>query len=190
MENPPTVKFPPIPAPPLTLNAPELTLPRVPEFVDVIKTFPLKDASDTKLENPPTVKFPPIPAPPLTLNAPVLTLPRVAEFVDVTRTLPLKDASDIKLETPPTFKRPPIPAPPPTISAPDELLVEGSLDVTFIVLKVELPEKLVVPLIATLPLTSNVTLGLIFPIPTNPPLVFIPKGFAPFWSAELIYPLS
>ena len=84
------------------------------------------------------------------------------------------------------FKFPPIPTPPTTVRAPELELIDPFKEVIPTVLKVEFPEKLVdppidnPPLMVALPLTSNATLGLIFPIPTNPPLVFIPNVFAPF----------
>ena len=43
---------------------------------------------------------------------------------------------------------------------------------------------------ATLPLTSSVEIGVIFPIPTNPPIVFIPRELLLYSSAELMYAAS
>ena len=109
---------------------------------------------------------------------------------------PLKEESRVKVENPPTLTFSPIPTPPATISAPLVIFVEVLAEVIDTELKETLEAKLVIPpivnppLIIAFPFTSNVATGAIFPIPTNPPVVFNPNEFDPVSSAEFIYPAS
>ena len=78
--SPPTYKFPPIPTPPATVNAPE-------SVDNEVVVFCVENVCATIL--PPTYKSPPIPTPPITCNAPESVevadvIPYTTMLVDVT----------------------------------------------------------------------------------------------------------
>ena len=103
---PPTYKFPPIPAPPVTCNAPVFVEVEVAVPVILI-TVDANNAAPTKLPPepvdaivPPTFKFPPIPTPPVTTNAPVVVL---TDWVDE-----VTDNTEVAVTTPATLIHAPL----------------------------------------------------------------------------------
>ena len=127
---PPTFKFSPIPAPPVTFKAPEV--------VDVDVVFALIVVAPVMVAVKPTFNSLAIPTPPLTINAPVVE--------DVEAVIELIAVAPVITAVEPTLIAPAMPTPPPMITAPVVVL-----DDAVVLLKVFSPAKVCAAVVTTPP---------------------------------------